>query len=227
MARVLIVEDDPQVSAWVARLVEEEGHVVDVADRMAAADRLAAATPYGLAIVDLELPDRSGIALVHALRRAGQTLPIIILTGRAEDEVVVAGLDAGADDYLVKPVSDRVLRARVRAVLRRRDAGSRNELVLGPIALDPRTRQLRTPSGPVALSTQEYALLELFLQRPGEVIPRSTLLAHVWGVRFEPGTNRVDVAVSRVRQKLAAIEGAPQLRAVRGAGYRLAAPSLP
>jgi DNA-binding response OmpR family regulator len=225
MARILIVEDDQQVATWVVRLLAEAGHVADMADRMETAHRLAIATAYSLAIVDLELPDQSGIALVHALRRAGQTMPIIIMTGRAEDAAIVAGLDAGADDYLVKPVSDSVLRARVRAAMRRRDGAPRHELALGSVVLDRRTRQLRTPSGPLSLSTQEFTLLEFMLQRPDEVIARSTLLTHIWGTRFEPGTNRVDVAVSRVRQKLAAIPGAPQIQAVRGTGYRLVAPS--
>ena len=219
--RVLVVEDDPAIASWLSKVLREDGHVADHARTAHEADDLAATSDYALAVVDLGLPDRSGVSLIHALRRDGRTMPVMVFSGNGHDAAVVAALDAGADDFLVKPVSLAILRARVRAAMRRGERRATSDLSFGAVTLDRVTRRLRTPTGEAELSTQEFVLLELFLQRPDEVITRSAVLAHVWGAQFEPGTNRVDVAVSRLRQKLASADGSVVLEAVRGVGYRL------
>jgi two-component system, OmpR family, response regulator len=219
--RVLVAEDDPAIASWLSKVLREDGHVADHARTAHEAEGLAATSEYALAIVDLGLPDRSGVSLIRALRREGGTMPVMVFSGNGHDAAVIAALDAGADDFLVKPVSVAILRARVRAATRRGQARAAPDLALGSAVLDRVTRRLRTPGGDAELSTQEFVLLELFLQRPDEVITRSAVLAHVWGAQFEPGTNRVDVAVSRLRQKLASAEGSIVLEAVRGVGYRL------
>lgn len=220
MASILLVEDHADTAGWVSRQLREAGHVVEHASSLRAAHQLSAALPYDLALVDLQLPDGSGIALIQALRRAKQVLPILILTGLEADDAVVAGLDAGADDFLVKPVTGGVLLARVRAALRRGGATQMDVRSVGPLALDRGTRQLLTPSGPIDLSTQEYLLLDYFLAAVGQVIPRTTLQERLWGASFETHTNRIDTAISRLRQRFASVPGV-RLTSVRGVGYRL------
>jgi two-component system copper resistance phosphate regulon response regulator CusR len=226
MALILLVEDDADTADWISKQLREAGHVVEVAARRVTAQQLADAVSYDLALVDLNLPDGSGIALIHALRRSKRVLPIIILTAVDADEAMIAGLDAGADDYLVKPVVGGVLLARIRAALRRGGATQMDVRSVGPVSLDRGTRQLLTPAGPVDLSTQEYLLLDFFLGHVGEVVPRSVLQERLWGASFETYTNRTDTAVSRVRRRLADIPGV-RLVNVRGVGYRFTVPSAP
>ena len=221
--RTLIVEDDATVARWLARVLAEEGHRVDVAATGEAAGAMGDTGQYGLMLVDLGLPDRSGTSVIHTVRRAGCTVPILVLTGRADDHTVVSALDAGADDCIAKPVSIDVLRARVRAALRRGGARRREALALGALRLDRLARQARVGDVEVELTPREYALLEHFLQRPEVVVTRSELLARVWGMGFDPGTNVVDAAMSRLRQKLDGVAGAPHIRTVRGAGFVLSA----
>jgi DNA-binding response OmpR family regulator len=220
MALILLVEDHADTAGWISKQLREAGHVVEVADRRVTAQQLADVVPYELAIVDLQLPDGSGLSLIQALRRAKRTLPILILTGIDADEAMIAGLDAGADDYLVKPALRGVLLARVRAALRRGGATRMDVRSAGSLSLDRGTRQLLTPAGPVDLSTQEYLLLDYLLAHVGEVVPRSALQERLWGATFETYTNRIDTAVSRVRQRLAVVPGA-RVTSVRGVGYRL------
>jgi DNA-binding response OmpR family regulator len=220
MAHILVLEDQADTADWVRRQLREGGHVVEVAETRLAARQLADATAYDLALVDLELPDGSGVGLIRALRAAGQVMPILILTGNDREEAVIAGLDAGADDYLIKPVSGGALLARVRAALRRGGATQMDVHTAGRLALDRAARQLLTPTGPIELSTQEYLLLDLFIPRLGQIVPRSVLQERLWGATFETYTNRVDTAVSRVRRRLARVPGV-RLASVRGVGYRL------
>jgi len=226
MALILLVEDRADTADWISKQLREGGHVVEVADRRVTAQQLAETVPYDLALVDLHLPDGSGLSLIQTLRRAKRVLPILILTGVDTDDAMIAGLDAGADDFLVKPVPSGVLLARVRAALRRGGATQMDVRSAGPLALDRATRQLITPDGPVDLSTQEYLLLDYFLAHVGEVVPRSVLQERLWGASFETYTNRIDTAVSRVRRRLATLPGA-RLVSIRGVGYRLSVTPVP
>ena len=219
--RVLVIDDDAMVSHWVAKVLREADHDVDVAGTVGEGHRLAVAKAYDLAVVDLDLPDGSGLAVIHDLRRAGRTMPILVMTGRADDDGVVAGLNAGADDYLVKPVGTDVLRARVRAALRRGGAVALDELVLGDLTMDRVHHVVRASGTVLALSPKEFKLLEYFMLRPEQMVPRSDLLEQVWGMRFDTFTNVVDTTVSRLRQKLTGAAARPRLRTARGVGYVL------
>ena len=221
--RVLVIDDDAMVSHWVAKVLREADHDVDVAATAGEGHRVAHSVSYDLALVDLDLPDGSGLSVIHDLRRAGKTMPIIVMTGRADDDGVVAGLNAGADDYLVKPVSTDVLRARVRAALRRGGAIKLDELVLGELAMDRVQHIVRAAGAVLTLSPKEYKLLEYFMLRPEQMVPRTDLLEQVWGMRFDTFTNVVDTTVSRLRQKLTGAVGTPRLRTARGVGYVLTA----
>jgi DNA-binding response OmpR family regulator len=219
--RILIVEDDLQVARWTVRMLGEAGYQIDAADNGDDGLRLGASGDYDLALIDLELPMRGGIAVVEGIRAAGRTLPLIIMTGRGQDDDVVRGLDAGADDYLVKPVANAVLRARVRAALRRGGAQRSEQLVVGALTLDRLSRRIEGNGAELDLTPREYSLLEHFMLRPDEVVTRSDLLERVWGIRFDPGSNVINATMNRLRAKLRAAIGAPDLRTVRGVGFVL------
>jgi two-component system, OmpR family, response regulator len=218
--RLLLIEDDTMVSSWVKKLLEEEQHRVDVADTCGQGTRLATVSEYDLLIVDLELPDGSGISAVYEMRRAGCTTPIIVMTGRSGQADTVAALDAGADDYIVKPVPAEVLKARARAALRRGGAQTIGELRVDALRLDRIQRCAFVGAERLALTPRELGILEQLMLSAGQVVPRSDLLRRVWGITFDPGTNAVDVAVSRLRQKLGAIDS-PRIETVRGVGFAL------
>ncbi len=219
--RALVVTDDTSMEAFLTRSLKEEGFVVDVAAGAAASHRIAHRHSHALSVIDFERSNGDVIALIQLLRAEGFSAPIVLLTGEQDEDSVVAGLDAGADDHLVKPVSRHILQARCRALLRRGSAGDARILHVGPMALNLTTRRLYSSAGDVDLSMQECSLFELLIRRQGQVVTRTYLLAQVWGLRFDPGTNRVDVAVSRLRQKLARLPVDLRLESVRGVGYRL------
>ncbi len=219
--RVLVVDDDPMVARWIDRVLSEEGYAVDVAPSSRDARALGSSTSYDLVIVDLHLPDGSGLGVVQALRAAGRTMPIVIMTGYSDDEGIIAGLDAGADDYLVKPVSNGVLRARLRAALRRGGSLRSNALVVGGLVLDRLRRTVHAGPQPIDLTPKEFALLEDFMLRPEQVVARTDLLERVWGMRFDAGTNVVDATISRLRQKLEGATRTPRIRNARGIGFVL------
>lgn len=225
--RVLAVEDDPNVRSWIQMVLGEAGMMVDVAPTAEEGRVLALSMEYDLMLVDLDLPDRSGLTVVYSVRRAGRRLPIVIMTGNDDEESIVSGLDAGADDYLIKPVSNGVLRARVRAQLRRAEHGRpiTDEIVCGNVVLARSTRRLRVGTTEPALTTREFALLVYFLERPDDVVPRADLLERVWNTRFDTETNVVDATMSRLRAKLRSSGATISLTSVRGRGYRLSASS--
>ncbi len=225
--RILAVDDDRDLRSWIQKVLGEAGYHVDVAETAEEARALGLSVAYDVVLVDLDLPDRSGLSVVYALRRAGRQCPIVILTGTDDEDVIVSGLDAGADDYLVKPVPNGVLRARIRAVLRRASSNAlaNDSVVCGNISLQRSTRRLRIGECEPSLTTREFALLEHFLARPDDVIARSDLLERVWKMRFDTATNVVDATLCRLRAKLAAAGATPALTTVRGRGYVLTAPS--
>jgi DNA-binding response OmpR family regulator len=219
--RVLVIEDDAMVARVVARALEMADYAVDVSDNATEGTERALQHQYDAILLDLELPDRDGMDVVRSLRAAGSATPILIMTGRDDDEQVVRGLDAGADDYLLKPVSTDVLKARVRAAIRRGGSGPLDQLVLGDLTVDRLARTVTGTGTPITLTPKEFSMLEFLLLRAEQVVSRSQLLEHVWNMHFDPGSNVVDAHVARLRQKLRAVITMPEIRTVRGVGFML------
>ena len=221
---LLVVEDDPRMGRLLKRLLEEDRHVVDLAATAEHGLALAEANGIDLVILDIGLPDGSGLDVARALRRRGSAVAILMLTARDTVGDRVVGLDAGADDYLVKPFAYEELAARLRALDRRRTPALRPRLVLasGPIALDEAARVVTVEGKRVDLSRREFSLLEALLRHAGQVLTRDQLLDHAWpyGVAVTP--NAVDAYVHLLRGKL--VGAADWVETVRGVGYRLREP---
>jgi two-component system copper resistance phosphate regulon response regulator CusR len=222
--RILVVEDERKVAAFVRQGLVEEGHVVEVAsDGEAALDAVAGGPPYDLVVLDVMLPKRDGLSVLKTLRARRVQVPVLLLTDRDGVADKVAGLDAGADDYLAKPFAFEELLARVRALLRRGRGAAEPVLRLEDLSLDPATRLVVRGGRRISLTAREYALLEYFLRNPGRVLTRPMITQHVWGMDFDPESNIVDVYVGYLRRKIDA-NGEPRLlQTVRGAGYSLSA----
>ena len=201
----------------------EEGYAADVARTGGDAVDLARATPYDVIVLDVMLPDLDGLGVCRALRAGGVWTPILMLTARDGVADRVAGLDAGADDYLTKPFSFAELLARLRALARRGMAERPAVLEAGSLRLDPATRQVWRGEVEIDLSAKEFALLETFLRRPGQVLSRLELLEHAWDYAYESRSNVIDVYVGYLRAKVDRPFGRCSIETVRGAGYRLRA----
>ncbi|MGE3772909.1 MAG: response regulator [Gammaproteobacteria bacterium] len=215
--RILLVEDDPMVGAAVRKGMQQDGHSVDwVVDASAAAAALAAGA-HELALLDLGLPGKSGLALLGELRRAGNAVPIIICTARDAVADRVRGLDLGADDYLVKPFALDELAARIRAVMRRRYGQAGGRLEVGPLRLDPASHEVELDGTPVTLSAREFAILEALMERPRGVLSRAQIEERLYGWDEEVASNAVEVHIHNLRRKL----GDGVIRTVRGLGYSL------
>jgi two-component system OmpR family response regulator len=219
--RVLIVEDDVKMAGLVRRGLTEEGLSADVAKNGDDALWMAAATDYDAIVLDVMLPGGDGFDVCRSLREKGEWAPVLMLTARDAVEDRVAGLDAGADDYLTKPFSFAELLARLRALARRPPFERPAVLEVGDLRLDPATRRVWRAENEVQLSTKEFALLETFMRRPGEVLSRYQLLEHCWDYGYENRSNVVDVYVRYLREKVDRPFGRSSIETVRGAGYRL------
>jgi len=219
--RVLIVEDDLKMAGLIRRGLSEEGLSVDVAKGGDDALWMAGATDYDAIVLDVMLPGGDGFEVCRSLREKGQWAPVLMLTARDAVEDRVAGLDAGADDYLTKPFSFAELLARLRALARRPPLERPTVLEVGDLRLDPATREVWRGETEVELSTKEFALLETFMRRPGEVLSRYQLLEHCWDNAYENRSNVVDVYVRYLREKVDRPFGRSSIETVRGAGYRL------
>ena len=217
--KLLVIEDDPKLARLLTRVLQEEGYVVDGCAKGEPGLRQAASGLYDLVVLDWMLPDLDGLSVCRRLRELGSSLPILMLTSRAELSERVMGLDAGADDYVVKPFEIEELVARIRALLRRVAAAGKTSV--GPLSLDPRQRRATLGAAPLELTSREYALLSYLIRRADQVVTRSELLAHVWSTQFDPGSNLVEVHVSRLRDKLG--RWSSMIETVRGSGYRLRA----
>jgi two-component system, OmpR family, copper resistance phosphate regulon response regulator CusR len=198
--RVLVVEDEHRVATYVSRALIEETWAVDVAHDGLKGWDLARTHDYDAIVLDLMLPHLDGITLCQRLRRAGRKTPVLMLSARDMVEDRVRGLDAGADDYLVKPFAIEELIARLRSLHRRRDASP--VLAVGSLTLDPATRTVRRACRTIALSAKEYALLEYFMRHADVVLTRTMIAEHVWDFTFEQASNVVDVCVKRLREKI-------------------------
>ncbi len=221
---LLLVEDDPRLSRVLRRLLEDDRHVIEHAPDGETALELAEATDgIEAVILDIGLPDISGIEVAQRLRRGGRDLTILMLTARDTVNDRVAGLDAGADDYLVKPFAYEELAARLRALSRRAEKGPRRPdpvLAAGPIRLDERTRRVTVDGAPVDLSPREFSLLECLLRHPGQALSRDQLLDQAWPFSVAVTPNAVDAYVHYLRTKLG--EAGGWIETVRGIGYRMA-----
>jgi len=218
--RLLIVDDDRKITSALKRSLSYEGYFVDVANSGSEALQLARETRPDLVILDIMMPGIDGMEVCRLLRRSDD-VPILMLTAKDEVTDRVAGLDAGADDYLVKPFAFEELLARIRALLRRREPHRRSEICFRDLCLDTRSRTARRNERKIDLTTTEYRLLEFFLNRPEEVLPRHVILDKVWGYDFEGESNVLEVYIRYLRTKLEA-GGEPRLiHTIRGAGYVL------
>ena len=225
--RILVVDDERPVRDSLRRALELEGYDVELAaDGQEALDRLDSEVKEPDAVVlDVLMPEVDGLEVCRRLRRAGSRLPVLMLTARVEVENRVEGLDAGADDYLTKPFALEELLARLRALLRRTADGSGETLRFEDLELDPRTREVRRGREPIDLTRTEFALLELFLLNPRQVLTRSLIFERVWGYDFGATSNSLDVYIGYLRRKTEA-GGKPRLiQTVRGVGYALREPS--
>jgi len=219
--RVLIVEDEVKMASLIRRGLREEGLAADVAIKGEDALWMAGSTEYDAIVLDVMLPGIDGFETCRRLRADGVWAPVLMLTARDGVEDRVAGLDGGADDYLTKPFSFAELLARLRALARRGSLQRPSVLTVGELRLDPATRQAWRGDSEIALSTKEFAILETFMRRPGEVLSRLQLLEHAWDYEYENRSNVVDVYVRYLREKVDRPFGRQSIETVRGAGYRL------
>ena len=218
--QVLIAEDDPAAAELLRQATAEAGYRASVARDGESARTLALDGDFDLLLLDVMLPGLDGFTLCRRLRAARVTAPILLLTARGAMEDIVAGLDAGADDYLVKPFRLAELLARMRALLRRKSSGP-SVVCVGDLALDPAAHTVARGGDPLSLSATEYRLLEYLLRNAGRVLTRAQLLEHVWGYDFEGTDGVLDVYVSYLRAKLERAGAQPRIQTMRGVGYTL------
>ena len=221
--RVLVVEDELRMASLIRRGLAAEGLAADVAAKGEDALWMAEAHDYDAIVLDVMLPGLNGFETCRRLRTNGVWAPVLMLTARDAVDDRVAGLDNGADDYLVKPFAFAELLARLRALARRGDPERPSVLGVGDLTLDPATREVRRGVVEIPLAAKEFALLETFMRRPGQVVSRFDLLEHAWDGGYENRSNVVDVYVRRLRAKIDEPFGRHTLETVRGAGYRLRA----
>jgi DNA-binding response OmpR family regulator len=219
MTRVLIAEDEARIVSFLEKGLRASGYSTFAVATGPDAVAVARDTDFDIMILDLGLPGIDGHEVLQRIRRRGERLPVVILTARDGVEDTVAGLEHGADDYMTKPFRFEELLARLRLRLRDDSAAESTVLTAGDVSLDLRSRRASVAERVVELTAREFALLEVFLRHPGQVLSREQLLSHVWGYDFDPGSNVVDVYVRYLRRKL----GDDVIQTVRGMGYRVEA----
>jgi two-component system, OmpR family, response regulator len=219
--RVLVAEDEPTLAKQLRKALEEAGYAVDVAPDGEEAEYLGANESYDAAVLDLGLPKIDGVKVLESWRAQARSMPVLILTARDGWSDKVAGLDAGADDYLTKPFKLEELLARLRALIRRSSGHAAPEITVGPVILDPRSSRVTVDGSPLRLTAQEYKLLAYLMHHKGKVVSRSELTEHIYDQDFDRDSNTIEVFVTRIRKKL----GIDLIRTVRGLGYCLDDPS--
>ena len=217
--RLLLVEDDPRIARFVAKGLREQAYAVDIVANGDDALYEAAINSYDLIILDVMIPGKDGFAVCRELRRAGQKVPILMLTARDAIEDRIAGLDHGADDYLTKPFEFRELLARLRALLRRSGEIRPAQIKVADLVLDTGAQTVSRAGRTIPLTTKEYALLEFLARNSGRVVGRAEIAEHVWDETFDPFSNLIEVYVNRLRGKIDASSAKPLLHTRRGAGY--------
>ena len=221
--RILLVEDEPSAAKMLAKGLREHSYAVDLAFDGESALELGHINEYDLIILDLMLPLKNGIDVCRELRSSGGTMPILMLTARDAVESRIEGLDAGADDYLVKPFDFHELLARVRALLRRQPVLRSETIGLSDLSINTLARQVRRSGITIELTAKEYALLEYLASRAGEVVTRSDIAEHVWDDHFDPFSNLIEVYIQRLRRKIDDDHEVKLIRTRRGTGYLLTA----
>lgn len=218
--RILIVEDDINLNRQLAEALKEAGYVVDTAFDGEEGHFLGDTEPYDAIILDIGLPEMDGITVLEKWRGAGRTVPVLILTARDRWSDKVAGIDAGADDYVAKPFHVEEVLARIRALIRRAAYAS-SEIVCGPVRLDTKSSKATVDGKPLKLTSHEYRLLAYLMHHKGEVVSRTELVEHMYDQDFDRDSNTIEVFVGRLRKKM----GVDLIETVRGLGYRIQAPT--
>ncbi len=217
----LVIEDEKHLAMVTRRMLEHGGFVVDVAHTGEEGQTLALVNDYDVIVLDLGLPDRNGVSVVQTLRREGRSTPVLVLTGSLDSETTIRALDAGADDYLTKPIGLDEFSARIRALVRRGGAQRTESPTIGNVVLNRLSRRILVNGEEIRLSTKEFLLLEHLMLHAGELVSRARLMESVWETDFDPGTNVVDVTVSRVRKKLRDANANLEIDSRRGMGFIL------
>ena len=218
--RLLLVEDDPVLRGQLHQMLLQAGYAVDVAGNGRDAEFMGQVEPFDAVVLDLGLPQMDGLTVLRQWRAAGRTMPVLILTARDNWHEKVAGIDAGADDYLAKPFHMEELLARVRALIRRSAGHASAELRCGPVLLDTRGGRVTVEGQAVTLTSHELRVLSYLMHRKGEVVSRAELTEHIYAQDFERDSNTIEVFIGRLRKKL----GRGAIETIRGLGYRLVAP---
>jgi DNA-binding response OmpR family regulator len=224
--RVLLVEDDADVARFIRKGLIEQAYAIDVAEDGASALYLASINTYDAVVLDLMIPAPDGLEVCRSLRAGGSTVPILMLTARDSVEEKIAGLDAGADDYLAKPFEFGELLARLRALLRRGGATISTLLEVGELTIDTRSHRVTIGGRPLTLTTKEYSVLEHLARNAGRIVTREDIAEHVWNQEFDPFTNLIEVYVNRLRRHIEKVSDKKLIQTIRGAGYMLEAETV-
>ena len=219
--RVLVVEDEVKIARAIRRGLEHEGYATDVATTGQDAIHQATEHDYDAVVLDVKIPSPDGFAVCRQMRARNQWAPVLMLTARDSVDDRIQGLDAGADDYLIKPFALGELLARLRALLRRAPAERPAIIRTGDVVLDPAAHAVTRAGTPVELTGREFALLEFLMRHIGQVLTRTAMLEHVWGSGYDGDSNVVDVYIGYLRRKLEGPPGAPLIKTIRGVGYIL------
>jgi|SRR5579863_2288091 DNA-binding response OmpR family regulator len=217
--KILVIEDDPTVGQFVKRGLEEQRWGVDLVANGEEGERMAASDAYDLVILDLRLPGKSGIQVLHTLRARGFERPVLVLTAQDAVDAKVETLRAGADDYVTKPFAFEELLARVEALSRRPRGLVSPTIRVGDLVLDQDAREVRRDGAPIDLTPKEYAVLEYLMRHAGKVMSRTLITEYAWGYHFDPGTNIVDVVINHLRKKIDVKHDRRLISTVRGVGY--------
>jgi DNA-binding response OmpR family regulator len=225
--RILVVDDDKAILKLITRVLRDEDYAIDVAESGEEARTLALVNEYDGIILDLQLGDRHGFEILQELRKSGRRTPVLLYSGSSDNESIVRGLDAGADDYVVKPVSNEVLRARVRNLVRRGERSGRvgEQVSVGNLTLNRLTRRVTASGTVVDVTSMELKLLEHLMLKAGEVVTRGELHDKVWDMHFDPSSNVIDAHVARLRKKLSQAGASAEIATRRGIGFVLTAVS--
>ena len=219
--RILVVEDEQAIAAFVVQGLTEAGYAVDLAADAAECLHWAAIAEYDVIVLDVMLPDQDGLTVCAELRRRDLRAPVLMVTARDTVDDRVAGLDSGADDYLIKPFAFAELLARIRALLRREPGFKGVVLEVADVQLDTASRVVSRAGKPISLTSKEYSLLEYLMRHPNKILTRSSIAEHVWNYDFDNLTNLIDVHIFALRRKLDDAHDLKLLHTVRGVGYRL------
>ncbi|MBH0237596.1 response regulator transcription factor [Methylobrevis albus] len=221
--RILIVEDDPDLRRQLGTACRDAGYVVDTAADGEEGHFLGDTEPYDAVILDIGLPKKDGISVLEGWRRAGRLMPVLLLTARDRWSDKVAGIDAGADDYVAKPFHMEEVLARLRALVRRYAGHASNEIEVGPVRLDVKSGRVTVDGSPVKLTSHELRLLQYLMHHKERTVSRTELIEHLYDQDFDRDSNTIEVFVGRLRRKLAV----DVIETVRGIGYRIAGPGVP